>query len=148
MSIRGALVAVALVSAGCATLGPKEVATLGRKSYGTRSRAEVLQACKVALETLGYKLTLVDFAGGRLKTAPKTVAVVASGGRYSAVAQENAVAWSLELKQGSGSLTLQATPRAFGGGVENPKPRWPEDYARTMFQQLFAEIESNLGRAR
>jgi hypothetical protein len=131
---------------GMRTVSPKEVEAMGTRTFKGTSSAAVLDATSVAVKTLGYQLTLVDRKGGRLKTAPKVVVVTAVGNGYSAVASETAVAWNIRVTSTGNKTVVTAHPRAFSGGQELVKQRWDKKYVKTMFRQLFKEVESNLGR--
>lgn len=150
-SLRRSVVAIAFVAslAACGRpVTPAELAAYQEHSYAGHSRDEVFKAAVVALKTLGYDVVSVDAASGRVKTAPKVVAVhAARTSAYTAVAASESVAWTLDVASAVGGARVHAVPRLYSAGRSVDAAHMNHAYAEGAFATLYAEIDSNLSRA-
>lgn len=142
----------AAMVAGCVRpplMSQAEVRAYGRRAYAGVDKPKVVAATKLALETLGYRVTVADPATGRIKTAPKVAVVVGTattvGGTTSVSTSQNAIAWIVDVEAAERGARVIAVPRAYANGnpIAEHEP-WDRDYAVRAFQALFDEIESNL----
>jgi hypothetical protein len=139
-------VVLCVALAGCGrTVTPAELDRYETRTYAGHSRAEAFHATVTALKSLGYEIALADEDSGRVKTAPKIVAVHAAAvSSYHAVATGDAVAWTVDVASADGGATVHAVPRPYSAGQALEPTRLNADFADRTFRTLYAEIESNL----
>ena len=137
-------------------LSPQLVQTHGTRHFSA-SKDKVLAAARGALATLGYQISFADGDAGVIKTAPKDLVTVgAARGTQTQYTHRTAVtfmtasrSYSLSLKSDGAGTTVVATPKVFINGRDvSAEPQWVIEGPsgeNTLWDQLFAEISSNLG---
>lgn len=135
-----------LALGGCGrTVTPAELDGYETRSFDGYDKKQVLNATVVALRSLGYEVVAVDAASGRVKTAPKLVAVHAVRTSSStAVATGDSVAWTIDVAPAAHGAKMHAEPRLYAHGQSVDATRLNFDYADRTFKTLYAEIQSNL----
>ncbi len=110
--------------------------------------AETFAATAGALQVLGYEIAFTNEEKGKIKTSRKFVRAHAQGGAYSAQAVEVSRQYYIDLKADGGGTVVTATPKIFIGERDVSDDRvWVlegESGERTLWKQLFSEIQSNL----
>jgi hypothetical protein len=138
----GVLSAAVFVS-GCArAVSPAELDQDGTRTYPRATRSQALHATIGALRTLGYEVTVVDEGQGRVKTAPRVLAVRAVGSAYVASVSEISLAWSIAVTPEGSGARIHAEPRGYVGGESTGLNA---NFAHNAFQTLFGEIDDQLG---
>jgi hypothetical protein len=126
-------------------LTPAALAERGTHRYPGVDRDKATDACAVALETLGYKVTMKDPATGLVKTAPKTIMVSAVGHGATADVTEDGLAWSLAVEQSGSDVVVHATPRGFRNGSEMHEENvWVAEAIDSKFDDLWHEVDGVL----
>ena len=165
-SIRLGLVAAAVFFAACgrptvpvgANMTVQLVESKGKHRFNA-DKTKVFNAAKGALATLGYQLAFSDADAGVIKTAPKELQTVgASAGTHSTYSHQSTVifmtasrSYALTLKSDDTGTNVVATPKVFINGQDiSSQPQWllegPAGEYK-LWDQLFAEIASNLGES-
>ena len=138
--------AVPLVS-GCRPITPAELQEWGTRTYAGTSVGAAYKATLTAVRSQGYDIASADGGSGQIKTAPKVMVVVVSGGQYSAAAASNSIAWDFDVKSSPQGVTIHATPRGYSAGQSVPTSQMSASYMKKAFATIFDEIERNLGVA-
>ena len=147
-------IAVSVLCASCMTvLSPEEMQNRGTREYTRVKAEEAVSACSVALDTLGYRVTVSDAKSGIIRTAPKSFMVTTSGtvsgsASYANVAtevQEDGLAWVIQVKRSGEKTVVRATPHGFRNGSEMHKEKmWVAEVMDSKFADLWGQIEANL----
>lgn len=140
------LVAISLF--GCVhytNLTKAQLEERGTRRYANVTREQVTEASAIALETLGYRVTLKQPETGVVKTQPKTILVSATGSRTYAQATEDQLAWAVNIEPSGSDVVLHALPRGFRNGTEQKEDGiWVAEMIDTKFRDLLNEITSTL----
>jgi hypothetical protein len=140
-----AVVLACVALSGCAVpLTAAELNQAENHAYPGHSRGQVYKATTTALRSLGYEITMNDEGAGRIKTAPKLLSATAHGNSSVAVAQENTVAWNIDVTSAAGGAALHAEPRGYSGGRTVPASQFNGQYFKGLFATLYGEIDSDL----
>lgn len=151
---------IAGLSAGCGgytVLTPEELTHLGTRQYDGCDVTRASERAAAAFETLGYKVTRLDKAGGVVKTAPKVVFVEsnATSAHYRGLAQpetktnisvqRDALAWVTRSSANGNGVTIVVRPRAYRDSVEKTHPgTFTKEFMDPHFQQVWREIQDEL----
>ncbi len=136
--------AFALSAGACLPLSPADLARAENHAYPGRTKAQAFRATATALRSLGFEIVVADEGAGLLKTAPKVMSATAYGSQYSAVATENSVAWTIGIQSIPGGAGLHADPRGYSGGQLVPADQINGPFLQSLFNTLYAEIDTNL----
>ena len=127
-------------------LTPAQLADLGAHRYPGVTREHATEACAAALATLGYNVTVREPATGIIKTAPRTIATTATGGRYSASVTDDGLAWTVAVEPSGSDVVVHVTPRGYRNGSEvHAENMWVAEVMNDKFKDLWTEVDSNLG---
>lgn len=149
---RMALLAASFLSmASCgpptAPMTANEIATRGTRSFES-SRERVFAATVGALKTLGYEIAVSDAGAGIVKTAPKNLGAIATGGLGYAALTVYAHAYAVRVSESNGLTVIEATPRIFQNSIDVSTGPWVLEGPGGQYSEwdkLFQEVASNLG---
>lgn len=122
----------------------QDLDTVGTRDYRA-DREKVVKSLKAALTTIGYQITFEDPENGVIKTGKRVDHTSVSGNAYSASATQLSNALTIHLETRDGVQHIVAMPRAFQNMKEYPLEELNVGYARTIWTQLFHELDDNLG---
>jgi hypothetical protein len=128
---------------------PQQLEHLGTHRLAGKSIAQAVEITAVALETLGYRVTVKNTEQGIVKTAPRTTMTSASGGSNYANVTEDGLAWVIAISGSSSSAVLHATPRGFRNGSEmRGEGIWVAEVMDQKFADLWNEVDEAAGGGR
>ena len=137
-----------LLLSSCASYTPlsqKQLTDMGTHRFAKVNRAKLTEASAVALETLGYRVTLKQPAAGVVKTSPTTVMTSATGHAHAASVTQDGLAWTLRIEQTGSGAVVRATPRGYRNGSEMRRDgMWVAEVMDQKFQDLWREIDTTL----
>jgi hypothetical protein len=139
------LVIVLATLSGCfSALRPRVMTAEEMARHGTRVySADVttgLKAATVALETLGFVITLSDPATGTIKTAPRHMVATS----YGSTVYRDELAWVLVVSSHASGVQVLATPHAYTNGTEVPNERIAANFLEEKFDTLWKELDSDV----
>jgi hypothetical protein len=120
-------------------LTPDELARHGTRVYSADVTTG-LKAATVALETLGFVITLSDPATGTIKTAPRHMVATSTG--YAIYRDE--LSWVLVVSSHASGVQVVATPHAYTNGTEVPRERIAATFLEEKFDTLWKELDSDM----
>ena len=136
--------ASSLVACAPRSITPAEIDHNGTKTFYGRDAGSVGRASVAALRTLGFDVVVTDMVAGKIKTAPKVVAVHAVGNQYAATALQDSLAWTVELVRASDGTVVRLHPRFFRNGQPIDNSQIAAAPMNRAFVDLFREIDENL----
>ena len=136
---------VALAMTACVSaMQPRTLTTAELAQRGTRMySADVVTGMKaaiVALQTLGYEITVNDPGTGMIKTAPRDIMVAA----YNGVLTRDELAWVLVVTPTASGIQVTATPHAYSNGTEVPPHQIPAVSIEPKFTTLWNELDADM----
>ncbi len=142
-------VSIASLLTGCALfftpLTKEELSQRGKRHFSKVGSERLTRVTTVALQSLGYHVTVTDSSTGLIRTAPHSMIVSATGSSGGANVTEDGLAWVVRIGEDSSGNFVQATPRGFRNGSEmRAEGIWIASIIDPKFEDLWREIEETL----
>jgi hypothetical protein len=137
---------IVLAMSGCvAAFRPRMLTANELAQRGTRVySADVptgMRAAAVALQTLGFEITVNDPASGTIKTAPRDMMMSASG----STVYRDELAWVVVVTaDATRGIQVLATPHAYSNGTEVAPTEIPADAIEPKFATLWNELDADM----
>jgi hypothetical protein len=138
------LIAIVALTACVSVMRPRmltasELAQRGTRVYSTDATT-AMRAATVALQSLGFEITISDSASGTIKTAPRDIMMAASGGAL----YRDELAWTLTISSHASGIQVVATPQVYTNGTKLELTQVPADAIEPKFTTLWNELDADM----